>query len=299
MKKYVGIDLGGTNVRVAIINEKGELLEELKRPSLSDQGPEIVLNNIIDMIRTLRDWESCQGIGIGIPGPVDVERGCVTVATNIKGFEEFPVVDYMKKHFDMPIYLDNDANVAGLAEAIVGSGRGKRIVYYVTHSTGIGGALIVNGQVVSGRYGYAGEIANIIVDPSRERFNHLNAGAVENWASGDAIVRQGRELISEDINSAYDVFLLAQDGHQVANEIIDTMVEYFATMLSAIGHVVDPHVFVLGGGVSLSHEFYLDRVIARYQELVHGGMKSVEFKLASLEEPGIIGAAMLCYSNED
>lgn len=299
MKKYIGVDLGGTNVRVAIVNEKGEVLEELKRPSLSDQGPEIVLDNILNMIQTLEQRKGCLGVGIGIPGPVDTEKGCVTLATNIKDFAHFPVVSYMEERLNLPVYLDNDANVAGLAEALVGSGRGNKIVYYVTHSTGIGGALVVNGQGVSGQFGYAGEIANIIVDRNRPKIDHLNAGAVENWASGTAIVRQAKERISKDIESAYDVFLLAQDGNTDAVDIIDNMIDDFAIMLSTIAHVVEPHVFVFGGGVTQSQEFYLDRVEEKFKTLVHPGMREIQFKLASLEEPGIVGAAMLCYSHEE
>lgn len=298
MKKYIGVDLGGTNVRVGVVNEKGQVLEEIKRPSLSDQGPVIVLDNILDMISTLQNTDEVSAVGVGIPGPVDTEKGCITIATNLAGFIKFPVVDYLKERLNLPVYLDNDANVAGLAEALVGSGRGEKVVYYITHSTGIGGALIVNGQVVSGRYGYAGEVANIIVDKRREPVNHLNAGAVENWSSGNSMVRQAQERISIDITSAYDIFLLAQDGHPVATEIIDTMVEDIAMMLSAIAHVANPYVFVLGGGVTKSHEFYLDRVIDRFKELVHPGMRETKFKLASLEEPGVIGAAMLCYAHE-
>ena len=298
MKKFIGVDLGGTNVRVAVVNEKGEILEELKRPSLSDQGPEIVLDNILAMIDTLEMKDEAIGVGIGIPGPVDTERGCVTLASNIKGFAEFPVVDYMKKRLNLPVFMDNDANVAGLAEALVGSGRGNKIVYYITHSTGIGGALVVNGTVVSGHNGYAGEIGNIIVDKNRPKIDHLNAGSSENWAAGVGLIRQGQERISKDITSAYDIFLLAQDGNEVAIDIIDNMIEDMAILLSHIAHVVEPHVFVLGGGVTQSQEFYLDRVIEKYKTFVHPGMRDVEFKLATLEEPGIIGAAMLCIANE-
>lgn len=299
MKKYLGVDLGGTNVRVAVVSETGEILEEIKRPSLADQGPEIVLDNIAVMIQTLNTSKECLGVGIGIPGPVDTERGCVTLATNIKGFAGFPVVDYLQKKLNMPVYLDNDANVAGLAEAVVGSGRGKKIVYYVTHSTGIGGALVVSGKVVSGHNGYAGEIANIVIDRNRPKVDHLNAGAVENWASGTALVRQARELIDPEITSAYPIFLKAQDGDAKAIKLVSTMCEDMAYMFSAIAHVVEPHVFVIGGGVSQSHEFYFDEMIEKFKGLVHPGMKDVEFRLASLDEPGVIGAAMLCSSNGD
>lgn len=297
MKTYLGVDLGGTNVRVAVITETGSILEEIKRPSLSDQGPEVVLDNIIDMAQGLKGYDKCSGMGIGIPGPVDTVKGCVSISTNLKGFTGFPVIDYLSKHFDMPIYMDNDANVAGLAEAVVGAGAGLPVVYYLTHSTGIGGALVINGKTVSGRLGYAGEIGNIIIDRDREDqsdVNALNVGAVENEASGSALVRKAQRLLDKDITSARSIFLLAQEGNEVAIKLIDDMAYDMASLLSSIAHVVDPHAFVLGGGVTLARDEYWPKMIAYYQELVHPLMKDVPFKEALLDEPGIIGAAMLC-----
>lgn len=297
MKTYFGVDLGGTNVRVAIITEDGTILEENKRPSLSDQGPEVVLGQIVEMAKGLKHANECSGMGIGIPGPVDTARGCVSLATNLKGFTDFPVVDYLKQFFDFPIYLDNDASVAGLAEALVGAGQGCPIVYYVTHSTGIGGALVVNGKLVSGRKGYAGEIGNIVIDRDRSDqsdVNSLNVGAVENEASGSAMVRKAQKQLEPTITSAQRIFQLAEEGNETAKEMIDTMAYDVASVLASIAHVVDPHVFVLGGGVTLARDYYWPQMIAYYQTLVHPLMRDVTFKEALLEEPGIIGAAMLC-----
>lgn len=302
MKKYLGVDLGGTNVRVAIITETGEILEEIKRPSLAAEGPEVVLDNIIDMAQSLALFNECQGMGLGLPGPVDTEKGCVTLSTNLNGFTGYPVIDYLRMTFDFPIYMDNDANVAGLAEALVGAGKGRKVVYYLTHSTGIGGALIVNGSVVSGRKGYAGEVGNIVIDRDRVRqsdINTLNAGAVENEASGSAMVRKAQKLIDPTITSAREIFILFEQGNAVATQIVDEMCYDFAMMLQAIAHVSDPHVFIMGGGVTQARDLYWDRMISYYKDLVHPEMRDVEFKEAMLEEPGIIGAAMLCYSKEN
>lgn len=299
MKKYIGIDLGGTNVRVALVNEDGVVLDEVKRESQSDLGPEKVLNNIIDMVNLLQDKDEAVAVGVGIPGPVDQELGAITIATNLKDFSHYPVVTYLKERLNLPVYMDNDANVAGLAEAIVGAGNNEPVVYYITHSTGIGGALIANGKVVSGRYGYAGEIANIIVDRSRPKLNHLNAGAVENWASGTAMVQQAQKEISLDITSAKTIFELYEKKDPRAVKIVDSMIVDFAMMLSAISHVCDPNVYVLGGGVTKSHKLYLDKVIEKYKELVHPGMRDTRFALAELDEPGVIGAAMLCAMNQE
>lgn len=298
MKKYIGIDLGGTNVRVAIVSQDGKVLEEIKRDSLSDKGPEIVLDNVIDMVSLLKEKDEAVAIGLGIPGPVYQEKGTITIATNLKDFANFPVTNYLSERLNLPVYMDNDANVAGIAEALVGAGKGEDVVYYITHSTGIGGGLVVNGKLVTGKYGYAGEIANIIVDRNREKYDHLNKGAVENWASGTGIVWQANNLIDKNITSAKEVFDLYEAKHEIATKIIEGMIEDFAIMLSIISHVVDPNIYVIGGGVSKSSHLYLDKVIERYKELVHPGMRETRFELAQLAEPGVIGAAMLCYSME-
>ncbi|QIK70203.1 ROK family protein [Erysipelothrix sp. HDW6C] len=301
MRKFIGIDLGGTNVRVAVVTELGEITEEIKRPSQASEGPEVVLNNIVEMIYTLSSLSEVEGIGIGIPGPVDTEKGSVTLSTNLNGFTGYPVVDYLKEYFKMPIYMDNDANVAGLAEALVGAGKGRKVVYYVTHSTGIGGALVVDGKVVSGRKGYAGEIGNIVIDRDRVRrsdVNTLNAGAVENEASGSAMVRKAQETIDRQITSAFEIFKLYEKNDPKAVKLVDEMSYDIGQLMATIAHVVDPHVFVIGGGVTSSRDLYWDKMKAAYQDLVHPHMRDTEFVLASLDEPGVIGAAMLCYSQE-
>ena len=219
------------------------------------------------------------------------------MSTNLPGLAFYPICEKIEEAFGVPTYMDNDANVAGLAEALLGAGRGHKVVYFIIHGTGIGGALVVSGQVVSGKNGYAGEIGNIIVTREGEKINHLNIGAVENLASGGALVKAAQKRIDPKIDSAYAIFKLAKEGHPVALDIIDKMAFDFASACSAIGHVVDPSIFVVGGGVVASHEQYFPLVKKYYNQLVHEGMRGVEFVPAELDEPGILGAAMLPISN--
>ena len=194
----------------------------------------------------------------------------------------------------MPTFLDNDVNVAGMGEALQGAGKGKDIVYYVTISTGIGGALVVNQKVIAGRNGHAGEIANLIIDRSREKVNYLNVGAVENEASGTAITRKGKAAFGEDaIQHAGDVFDLARKGNAKALEICDEMAYDLAVMFSQIAHVVDPEVFVIGGGVMKGKDVFFDKMENYFPNMIHKGMQTVVFMEAELDEPGIVGAAML------
>lgn len=293
MKKIIGIDLGGTNVRVAKVSEKGEILQEIKSESYALEGPDRVLENLTEMVGKIENLEECVGIGIGVPGPVDTATKKMKMSTNLPGAADYPFAQKLEEKYHLPTFLDNDANVAGLAEALVGAGKGKPIVYYVTISTGVGGALVVDGKVVSGKNGYAGEIANIIIDRKGVKRNHLNAGAVENDASGTAIARIGKEQIGDQILDAKDVFDLARQQDPTALKICDQMAYDLAIMFSAIAHVADPHVFVIGGGCMKAKDCFFPQLQKYFCSMVHEPMTSVEFKEAELAEPGVIGAAML------
>lgn len=297
MSYYLGIDLGGTNVRVAKVTKEGKILDIKQNPSLAKEDAETIFENICKTIDELGSLENCLGIGICVPGPVDQEKGWLNMATNIPALAKFPLVKRLEAYTSLPVYMDNDANVAGLAEALVGAGEGLPVVVYVTQSTGIGAGIIVNGQAVSGKHGYAGEVANLIIDPYAPKENHLNVGALENLASGTAIVKKAQAEIDPSIESGRTIFELYKEGHEKAIEIVDQMAKDFAVGLSLIAHVVDPYIFVIGGGVSKSADIYFNKVKEHYNQHVHEGMRNVDIVLAQLAEPGIVGAAMLPVSH--
>lgn len=289
---YIGVDLGGTNVRAALVDDAGNIHHIIKRDSKALESADIIIENLIDCITSIPNYQSAIGIGLGVPGPVDVKAGCMVMATNIPALSLFPLKEVLEKRLTIPVFLDNDANVAGLAEALVGAGKDKDVIYYVTQSTGIGGALIVKGQIVSGRVGHAGEIGNLIIDPHCVSMNHLNDGAVENEASGTALVRKAQALIDPTINSAKDIFLLMETS-EIAKLIVETMAHDLAVMFSYIAHIVDPDAFVIGGGVSKSSQFYFELMKQIYASKVHKPLANTPFIKAQLDEPGLIGAAML------
>lgn len=291
MKEYVGIDLGGTNVRVGIVSEEGIIVKQFSSPSFAQKGAEKVTEVILSLLEKLGDYSHCAGIGIAVPGPVDKKKKVMTVATNLPGFVNFPLARILEEKTHLPTFIDNDANAAGLAEALIGAGKGKESVYYITHSTGIGGAFILNGKAIGGRKGYAGEIANIIVDRYLPQKNHLVAGAIENEVSGTALLKKAQNCFS--LENTGDLFVLSQK-HKEAEAIVDKMALDMAQLLATIAHVIDPEVFVIGGGVALNaHEFYFNKMRSYFRTLVHPEMADVEIELAQLPEPGIIGAALL------
>ena len=294
MKTYIGIDLGGTNVRVAKVAEDGTVIAQVKGPSYGTEGPEKVMGNLKEMVREIPGWNECAGIGVGVPGPVDTTAGTMVLSTNLVGFAGYPFAAELKKEFGMPAFLDNDANVAGLAEAMVGAGKGKRIVVYTTISTGIGGVLVVDGKTVSGKHGFGGEVANMIIDRNREKVNYLNVGAIENEASGTAITRKGRAVFGEDaVPHAGVVFEKAAAGDEKARKIVSGMEEDLGQMYATIACICDPDVFVIGGGMMKSADKFLPGVVENYKKFSHEAIRDTPFVIAQLEEPGVIGAAML------
>ncbi len=294
MEMFIGVDMGGTNIRVAKVDTTGKVIQQVKEPTEIEKGTQHVMQKIIRMIESIEDYASCKGIGLGVPGPVDSVEGKMLLATNLPGFEGYPIAKEIEQHFHKPTFLENDGNVAGLGEAVLGAGKGKNSVYYVTISTGIGGAFIVNQKVISGKNGHAGEIGNLIIDRNRSKVNKLNIGAVENEASGTALTRKAKAIFGEDqIQHAGDLFTLAKEGDKRALALVDEMSYDIAVMLSLIAHVVDPDIFVLGGGVMQGKEVFFDKVETYYRTLIHDGMQTIVLAQAELSEPGIVGAAML------
>ena len=293
MKSYIGIDLGGTNVRVAKVSAEGEVLAVVKGPSYSQDGPAKVMANLKKLIREIPDWQECSGIGVGVPGPVDAVTRTMVLSTNLPGFTGYPMAEELENDLGIPTYLDNDANVAGLAEALVGAGKGLKTVFYTTISTGIGGVLIVDGKAVSGKHGFGGEIANIIIDRNREKVNYLNVGAIENEASGTALTRKGRRVFGDKIKHAGNVFDLAAEGNEDAQKIIDGVAKDLGQLFATIACVCDPDIFIIGGGMMQSAESLLPGVIKNFKEMSHAALDDTVFVIAGLEEPGVVGAAML------
>lgn len=293
MKKYIGIDLGGTNVRAARVDETGHVEAMVKAPTGIENGYDFVMRNILSMIEQVDESKECLGIGMGVPGPVDTVAQVMTMSSNLPGFAYQPIAAQIEAATGLPTFINNDGNVAGLGEAILGAGRGCDTVYYVTLSTGIGGALVINQRVHAGKHGYAGEIGNLMIDRGREKISHLNANAIECEASGMALTRKGKALFGEDIQHAGHVFDLARKNHPEALQLVDEMAYDLAYMFSLIAHICDPDVFVLGGGVMQGKDLFLQPMETYFRTMIHEGMQPIRFVEAQLEEPGIIGAAML------
>lgn len=298
MKTYIGIDLGGTNVRCATVQPDGTVLETVKGPSHAKDGADAIISNIVALVKQLKNWDEASGIGIAVPGPVARDGNGMAMATNIPCLAKFPLRDTLQNELHIPCILGNDADAAGLAEALVGAGKGLRTIVYITLSTGIGGAIIYNGQLLPGSHGYSMEVASISIDGSRAPVNLPAYGAVEDWASGTSVTRIGNEKMpGKNFVHAGQVFALAEKNDPTAVGIAEQVTTDLAVMFANLATTIDPDCFIIGGGMMKSAGYFLPLVKENYKKRVLPALADTPFLVASLEEPGAVGAAMLPMSN--
>jgi glucokinase len=273
----LGVDLGGTQIRACRADRNGHILREARELTLAAEGPEAVLGRIKETLRDVLEGAaqgSVLGVGVACPGPLDPDTGVVLGPPNLPGWDNVPLRDIMQYNFNLPVFINNDANLAGLAEFHFGAGRGTSDLVYLTIGTGIGGGIIVGGRLLMGAHGLAGEPGHATVEPDGPRCNCGNVGCLESLSSGPSIARQaaewirqgyksvlsqelqkgGRELTAEMVGKA------ALDGDEVALRAVARAAHYLGIGVLNLIHIFDPQMVVLGGGVSKLGELLFNPV---------------------------------------
>ena len=308
MKEYCfGIDVGGTTVKCGLFSVKGDILDKWEIPTRTENNGVNILPDVAAAIDAkiqekgiARD--TIAGVGVGIPGPVN-EDGAVICAVNLHwGYVELE--KELEKLTGLTVKAGNDANVAALGEMWKGGGAGYHNVVMVTLGTGVGGGIIVNGKIVTGTHGGGGEIGHIHVeDDETLSCNCGNQGCLEQYASATGVVRLANRMLeatdkasvlrNEEV-TAKAVFDAVKAGDELAMEVAEKFGKYLGTALAVIAGVVDPEVFVIGGGVSKAGKILLDYVEKYYKKYVFQGSRDCAFALAELgNDAGICGAAKL------
>lgn len=249
----IGIDLGGTNIKGALVDPEGTILNKSEIPTLAQEGPDAVIQRIAGLILALieaaSEPQSIKGIGIGVPGQPD-KTGAVLYASNL-GWENVPLVRLLKKRIKLPISLDNDANTAALAEFKFGAGRGAANMVAITIGTGIGAGIILDGRLYRGSAWSAGELGHSLILPNGPACTCGRRGCLETLTAAPALVRMAREKLACGRKSnlaeysgleARDIFLEAEKGDNLAQEIIDTMVCYLGMGLGNIVNILNPDI---------------------------------------------------------
>lgn len=302
MEKYVGVDVGGTNLKFGIFLSDGQLIKKWSIVTdYSDHGIHM-WKQICEEINKNIERKDLRGIGIGIPGPV-LENGFVEVCVNLD-LHNFDPASVLKEYFpDVEIAVVNDANAAALGEQWKGSGQGYRSIGMVTLGTGVGGAIIIDGKLCCGANGLSGEIGHIRVNSEeKEKCTCGGIGCVDQIASATGIVRYAKKLLMEnDAESslrmkeeltAEDVINAAKAGDNVAEHIIKHCMKYLAKALAAAAYIADPEVFIIGGGVSNAGQYLIDIIQESFNTYITLSKKKALIIKASLgNDAGIYGAA--------
>ena len=313
MKNYCfGIDVGGTTVKLGLFNTAGELLDKWEITTRTENFGENILSDICEAMEAkLAEKEisldDIEGVGIGLPGPI-TNDGTVLQCVNL-GWGTFNVEEKLSEMFrGIKVKAGNDANVAALGEAWQGGGKDYDDIVMITLGTGVGGGVIINGKILTGYNGGAGEIGHMHVDDNEtDSCNCGRKGCLEQFTSATGVVRLAKRLMNntdketkmrefgENI-TAKDVFDLAKEGDAGANEVVETMGTYLGTAMSHIAVVVNPQAFIIGGGVSKAGQFLIDAIKDKYRETCFAACGDAAVHLATLgNDAGMYGAAaMIC-----
>lgn len=313
-KKVIGIDLGGTTAKFAILNQQGEIQTKWSvETDISEDGVKIV-PNLIESIKHQLDRfqltsEDFLGIGMGSPGTVNRVEGTVIGAYNLN----WKTLQLVKEQFEtgtgIPFYIDNDANVAALGEQWVGAGNNEPNVAFITLGTGVGGGLISDGNLLHGAIDAAGEIGHVTVEPNGFPCTCGKKGCLEQYASATGVVHLAREMSEEyagDSQLKYQIddgqkvdskviFDLAKEGDDLAVMVVDRFAYYLGLALANVANLLNPSTIVLGGGVSKAGEFLAEKVRKNLVEFSFPTIREVtKLKIAELgNDAGVIGAASL------
>lgn len=308
--KCIGIDVGGTTVKIGLFETTGEVLEKWEVPTRKEEGGKYILGDVAASIRKKIaekqiSLDQIAGAGMGVPGPV-MPDGYVEVCVNLGWRDMNPQKELSALLDGLPVKSGNDANVAALGEMWQGGGKGYSDIVMVTLGTGVGGGVIIDQKIISGKHGLAGEIGHIHVrDDETEKCNCGGVGCLEQIASATGIAREARRKMAgsdapssmrrygDDI-TAKDVLDEAKAGDDMANEVIELVGRYLGLVLSQVSMTVDPEMFVIGGGVSKAGQFLID-VISKYYDFYSAISDSKGgIALAKLgNDAGIYGAARL------
>jgi len=311
-KSRIGIDVGGTNIKIALVEPNGSITYSNTLPTRTEMGYEYTINNIKQAIKDLMtetktDKNSIEGIGFGFPGQIDYQKGIVRVSPNIPGWVNVPIAEMIEKEFNIPTRVDNDVRCAALGELNYGAGVGCENLICITVGTGIGSGIIINGKLVRGASNAAGELGHMKLQMTDGPMCGCgDTGCLEAFASGPAIVALAeeyikggkstkyRELASNEM-TPYIVAEAAKQGDVVAKRIFTIMGEYIGLGLASVVNLLNPEKIIIGGGVADAGEILLgpikETILKRAMPISGSAVEIVPAKLGNTA--GVIGASLL------
>ena len=295
----IGVDLGGTNMRVAAIGETGEIFERVSSPTTFERGAEGVVNDMVQVIRGVAErigFSALCGIGIGVPGFIDMQAGVIIGSANLPGFEGFPVRDSIQKHLGIRIILENDANAAALGEKWMGAGKDVKDLILITLGTGIGGGIVIDGKILHGFRGMAGEIGHMTVFPDGNPCGCGNYGCLEKHASASAIAAMaGMMGIATQRFSSREVYDIAMAGNSRAKLVFESMGRSLGIAIANLINLFNFPLYLISGGPLPAWDLFAPSMFAEIEKRSFTYAKSgIRVEKALLGgDAGLFGAAYL------
>ena len=299
MKHAIAIDIGGTNTRVALVDEKYEMIDR-RQFATDSKNPDATLDQIAAIVNGYE--EELVGVGMSCPGPIDLIAGKVLTPPNLTdGWHNYPISEELSKRIHgLPVYLNNDANLACLAEAVIGEGKDYRFVQYFTVSTGLGAGFVIDKEIYIGAHGFANEVENSIMIQDGPSHGSIIAGGIEAISSGTAITVRAQKA-GLDVAHAGEVNDLAKAGNETAKQIMDDAKNYLANYIAIVYAYADPEIVILGGSVALKIDGFAEEVEALVKEKIHYDVMVPYIKVRKStlnEDSGLLGAACLAFSKQ-
>jgi glucokinase len=311
-KMIVGVDLGGTKIDAVLADDCGNIRKRELKETRASEGPNAVIKRIVEAVKAVSLDNKIAAVGIGAAGIIDIETGLITVSPNLPGWRNIKLKDILEHELDIKTFVDNDATVAAMAEHKFGIAVGCDHLVFITLGTGIGGGIITNGQIYRGVSGSAGEIGHMTIDINGPLCGCGNKGCFEALASGTALEREAKAKIAEGARtsipkyakesgsriSAKSVYLAAQDGDKLANELIAQLGYYLGVGLANLINIFNPQLVVIGGGVSRMGEMLLTPARKTVRERAFElSVKAARVEVSSLGyDAGPLGAVALALS---
>lgn len=288
--QVIGVDLGGTAIKLGRFSQDGVCLQSLSVPTPQPATPEAVLAAMVEAIASIDPAQECVAIGVGTPGPADAAGRIARVAINLANWHDVPLAEYLEAKTGRPTILANDANCAGLGEAWLGAGRRFNNLILLTLGTGVGGAIILDGKLFVGHQGAAGELGLITLNPNGPPCNSGNQGSLEQYASVTAI-RRSTGLEPAELGA------MAKAGDTNALTFWHNYGINLGAGLASLIYVLTPEAIVIGGGVSASSEFFFPSVLAEIERRVLPSSRAgLQLLCAELgNQAGMVGAAKLAW----